>query len=66
MITGEEFEDCEGEYKRRLKNPELFQIGSQYQHENIIDKNICLCTENTCSFLVIVEYKPTKNLFCSW
>jgi len=63
FLTGEDFEDCEGEYKRRLKNPELFQIVSRYQHENIEDKHICLCTENTCSFLVIVEYKPTKTYF---
>ena len=24
---------------------------------------MCLCTENTCSFLVVVEYIPTKIYF---
>ena len=63
FLTGEDFEDCEGEFKRKLKNPELFQIINKYQHENLTDKHICLCTENTCSYLVIVEYIPTKTYF---
>ena len=60
ILTNEEFEDCDGdEYKRKLKDPEPFKIVSRY-HETTVDKYICLCTENTCSFLVIVEYIPAK------
>jgi len=63
FLTNEEFEDCDGgEYKRKLQHPELFKIVSRYQ-DTTVDKYICLCTENTCSFLVIVEYLPTKIYF---
>ena len=68
-LTGEEFETYEGgKYRRRLVNPDNFEILGKYPHdygnydydnEEITDKYTCLCGENTCSYLVIVRYKPT-------
>ena len=68
LLTNEEFEDYDGEYNRRLKHPEHFEIVRKYQDiecddpENT-DKYTCLCTENSCSYLMIVRYKPNNIYF---
>lgn len=61
LITDENFEDYEGKYKRRLIHPENFEIIGLYKTNNEDEKYICLCSENTCSALMIVRHKPTKN-----
>jgi len=61
LITDENFEDYEGKYKRRLIHPENFEIIGLYKTDNQDEKYICLCSENTCSALMIVRHKPTKN-----
>jgi len=61
LITDEKFEDYEGKYKRRLAHPENFEITSVYKTDDDNEKYICLCSENTCSALMIVRHKPTNN-----
>lgn len=68
FLTSEEFEDCkESKYKRKLKHPENFEIIDKYQTNNDeydvddFERYVCLCSENTCSYLMIVKHIPTKT-----
>jgi len=56
-LTDEDFESYEGKrFKRRLKHPNRFQVMAKYG--NGINPNLtCICGENTCNHLVIVQYK---------
>ena len=62
FLTDEDFEDYYDEEvkknKRRLKNPKNFEIIDIYKDDNI-EEYICLCSEKSCSYLVIVKHKPT-------
>ena len=62
FLTDEDFEDYYDEElkknKRRLKNPKNFEILTMYRNDNI-QKHICLCSEDSCAYLVIVKHKPT-------
>ena len=66
FLTNEDFEDYEGEkFKRKLKHPENFDIIEKYfencdEDDKSIDKYTCLCSEKTCSYLVIVKHIPTN------
>ena len=63
LLTNEDFEDYydeeEKKNKQKLKNPENFKIIFKYE-EDKNDKYICLCSEDTCSYLVIVKHIPTN------
>ena len=60
FLTNEDFEDHNGkEFKRKLKHPENFEIMGKYKDDNI-DEYICLFSEKTCSYFVIVKHIPTK------
>lgn len=68
-LTGEKFEDYDGKFTRRLKNPENFEILGKYPYDyihydytydNEKTKFICLCSEDTCSHLVIIRHIPTN------
>jgi hypothetical protein len=61
LITNENFEDYKGKYKRRLTNPENFEIIGIYKTNYEDEKYVCLCSENSCSSLMIVRHKPTEN-----
>ena len=70
FLTNEEFEDYYGgQYKRRLKHPENFEVIDRYpmnykndsDDEENTDKYTCLCSENTCTYLMIVKHIPTKT-----
>ena len=60
FLTDEDFEDYYDEElkknKRRLKNPKNFEILTMYRNDNI-EKHICLCSEDSCAYLVIVKHK---------
>ena len=66
-LTNEDFEDYQGKkYKRRLINPENFEIllrfPEQYDFDSDDDETenyTCLCSENSCSHLMIIKHKPT-------
>lgn len=60
-LTGEDFEDYGGKYKRKIINPEKFEIIEEYKDDNI-DNYTCCCSEDTCNHLLIVQYIP-KDLF---
>ena len=62
-LTGEEFEDYDGKYKRKLKNPENFEIIDKYKEDDDELKYICICSENTCTRLFIIKYIPTNIYF---
>ena len=68
FLANEEFEDCkESKYKRRLKDPEHFEIIEKYpkyydnDDDDETEKYVCLCSENTCTYLMIVKHIPTKT-----
>lgn len=69
LLTNEEFEDCkDSKYRRKLKNPENFEIVDKYpnNYDNDDDKDndekyVCLCSENSCNYLMIVKHIPTKT-----
>ena len=69
FLTGEDFEDYKGhKYTRRLVNPENFEVISVYPKNYEVDddkddddKYTCLCSEDTCNYLMIVKHKPTKT-----
>lgn len=70
FLTNEEFEDFDGiKYKRRLVNPQNFEIVNKYPTDFIYEKEdkdekyICLCSEDSCEHLVIVRHKPTNIYF---
>ena len=68
FLTGEDFEDYKGnKYTRRLKNPENFEVIDVYPKNYELDddkddddKYTCLCSEDTCNYLMIVIHKPTN------
>ena len=68
FLTDEDFEDYKGhKYTRRLENPENFEVIGVYPKNYEIDddkddddKYTCLCSEDTCNYLMIVKHKPTK------
>lgn len=66
-LTNEDFEDYTGKkYKRRLINPDNFEIIQKYQeptelfdNDDETDNYTCLCSENTCNHLIIIRHIPT-------
>jgi len=62
LLTGEEFEDYDGKYKRKLINPDKFKLVQVYQ-DAYGSKYTCLCGENTCNHLIITKYIPTDIYF---
>ncbi len=67
-LTNEDYEDYTGKkYKRRLINPDNFEIVDTYpkqydlfDSDDVTDKFTCLCSENTCNHLIIIWHKPTN------
>ena len=67
-LTNEDFEDYTGKkYKRRLINPDNFEIVDTYpiqydlfDSDDETDKFTCLCSENTCNHLIIFWHKATN------
>jgi hypothetical protein len=69
FLTDEDFEDYkDGKYKRRLKHPENFEVIDKYPKNCDIDSDdeentetyTCLCSEDTCKYLMIVKHIPTE------
>jgi hypothetical protein len=65
-LTNEDFEDYEGKkYKRRLINPENFEIFNTHpKPSDLVDSDkigyyTCMCSEDSCIHLVIIRHKPT-------
>ena len=61
-LTGEEFEDYDGKFKRRLINPKFFRIIKEYKDDCISDY-ICICSEDTCNHLLVIKYIPKEIYF---
>ena len=63
-LTGEEFENYDGKYKRKLEHPENFEIIDKYKEDDDdVFKYICICSEDTCKHLIIIKYIPTDIYF---
>ena len=62
-LTGEEFEDYDGKFKRRLINPKKFIIIKEYKDDCASDY-VCICSEDTCNHLLIIKYIP-KEIYLS-
>lgn len=66
-LTNEDFEDYEGKkFKRRLINPENFEIYDTYpkssqfvDSDDETDNYTCICSEDSCNHLIIIRHKPT-------
>jgi len=65
-LTNEDFEEYAGKkYKRRLVNPNNFEIIEKYplqydfDSDDEMDNFTCLCSENTCNHLIIIKHIPT-------
>ncbi len=54
-LTNEDFVDYDGKYKRKLTNPENFEMIDKYSDLNE-DLYICVCSEYSCSHFVIIIY----------
>lgn len=65
LLTNEEFQDSNGKYLRQLKNPENFEIVEKYQGDYTNDGSdyTCICTEDTCSHLIIIKHIPSNICF---
>ena len=61
-LTNEDFRDYAGKYKRKLINPEKFEMLDKYIDVNE-DLYICVCSEYKCNHLVIIKYIPTEIYF---
>ncbi len=67
-LTNEGFEYYTGKkYKRRLINPDNFEIVDTYPKPydlfDIEDKTntfTCICSESACNHLIIIQHKPTN------
>ena len=73
-MTDENLEDFEKvKFKRRLKTPEKFEVINRYPEnydaaaaaddddDGNTDKYTCLCSENTCRYLMVVKHITTTT-----
>lgn len=76
LLTNEDFEtysiledDGSTSFKRRIKNNDNFKAMCEYKHDKLddeddeCDKYTCLCSEDSCSYLVIIKHIPTNIHF---
>jgi len=64
VLTNEDFEDYEGDkLERHVVNPDVFELVGEYEgdYKDSSDNYTCICTENSCTHLCIINYIP-KNI----
>ena len=74
LLTDEEFENYDSKYKRRIQNPEKFEVlDIEYPPTRFADDDEnedtetykCICTDISCKHLQVIRYKPTNICFAS-
>lgn len=63
LLTDENF--IGNDKNRRLEHPDNFEILEKYPDNNVLDTEtfICLCSEDTCSYLMIINHTLTDIKF---